>query len=121
MLSGCFSTNRIFTIDLMPLKPYFHGTTSRSGAPFCVEQRLAVQARGEHRQRMHRFVHPQRLHVRPVEHAAWRMPGISCGRSTVVNSTNFAFDDGSKRLSRFASGKPSHGITIDQPSTQRMR
>jgi hypothetical protein len=22
------------TIDLMPLKPYFHGTTSRIGAPF---------------------------------------------------------------------------------------
>ena len=26
---------RIFTIDLMPLNPYFHGTTRRSGAPSC--------------------------------------------------------------------------------------
>src|SRR3546814_20909627 len=34
-VSGIFSTNLISTIDLMPLKPYFHGTTSRSGRPFC--------------------------------------------------------------------------------------
>src|SRR3546814_17943850 len=34
-VSGIFSTNLISTIDLMPLKPYFHGTTRRSGAPFC--------------------------------------------------------------------------------------
>ena len=26
--------NRILTIDLMLLKPYLHGTTSLSGAPF---------------------------------------------------------------------------------------
>ena len=32
--TGCSSTSAIFTIDLMPLKPYFHGTTSRTGAPF---------------------------------------------------------------------------------------
>ena len=32
--TGCFSTSRMRTIDLMLLKPYFHGTTSRSGAPF---------------------------------------------------------------------------------------
>src|SRR5438093_2895012 len=34
VLRGCFSTNRILTIDLTLLKPYFHGTTSRSGLPF---------------------------------------------------------------------------------------
>ena len=34
-VSGMRSTNLISTIDLMLLKPYFHGTTSRSGAPFC--------------------------------------------------------------------------------------
>jgi hypothetical protein len=33
-LSGCFSVKRILTIDLMLLKPYFHGTTRRIGAPF---------------------------------------------------------------------------------------
>lgn len=31
---GCRSGSVIFTIDLMPLKQYFHGTTSRIGAPF---------------------------------------------------------------------------------------
>ena len=31
---GGRSTKRSFTIDLMLLNPYFHGTTSRIGAPF---------------------------------------------------------------------------------------
>ena len=34
VVGGWRSVKRISTIDLMPLKPYFHGTTSRSGAPF---------------------------------------------------------------------------------------
>ena len=34
-VGGCFSTKRILTMDLMLLKPYFHGTTKRIGAPFC--------------------------------------------------------------------------------------
>ncbi len=33
-MGGCLSTKRIFTIDLALLKPYFHGTTMRTGAPF---------------------------------------------------------------------------------------
>ena len=32
--AAAVSVKRISTIDLMPLKPYFQGTTSRSGAPF---------------------------------------------------------------------------------------
>ena len=32
---GSCSMKRILTIDLADLKPYFHGTTSRTGAPFC--------------------------------------------------------------------------------------
>ena len=35
LVNGMRSTKVIATIDLMPLKPYFHGTTSRSGAPSC--------------------------------------------------------------------------------------
>ena len=31
---GAESTKRILTSDFPPLKPYFHGTTSRIGAPF---------------------------------------------------------------------------------------
>ena len=33
-VGGWRSVKRISTIDLMLLKPYFQGTTSRSGAPF---------------------------------------------------------------------------------------
>ena len=33
-VAGILSTKRIRTTDLMLLKPYFHGTTSRNGAPF---------------------------------------------------------------------------------------
>ena len=33
-IGGMVSTSEIRTIDLIDLKPYFHGTTSRIGAPF---------------------------------------------------------------------------------------
>jgi len=39
----------------------------------------------------------------------------------VVKATYLAFEVGSKRRSTSASGTPFHGITIDQPSTQRRR
>ena len=48
-----------------------------------------------------------------------RRPGICFASDSVVNSTYFALDVGSQRLMKFASGKPTHGITIDQRSTQR--
>src|SRR5262249_10273002 len=35
VVGGWLETRVILTIDLIPLKPYFQGTTSRSGAPFC--------------------------------------------------------------------------------------
>ena len=50
---------RILTIDLMPLKPYFHGTTSRSGAPFWFGSTLPYRPDGHERQRVHRLVHAQ--------------------------------------------------------------
>lgn len=34
-VGGCCSTNSTRTIDLMLLYPYFHGVTSRTGAPCC--------------------------------------------------------------------------------------
>jgi len=34
VVGGWASTRLMCTIDLMPLNPYFHGTTRRSGAPF---------------------------------------------------------------------------------------
>ena len=54
------SAKRILTIDLMPLKPYFHGTTSRSGAPFWLGSARAVEPDREERQRVHRLVDAQR-------------------------------------------------------------
>jgi len=47
--------------------------------------------------------------------------GVYRGSSSVVNSTKAALDVGSQRLISEASGNPTHGITIDQPSTQRCR
>ena len=34
MVGGSSATKEMRTIDLIDLKPYFHGTTSRIGAPF---------------------------------------------------------------------------------------
>ena len=53
VVAGCSATRRMRTIDLMLLKPYFHGTTRRSGAPFWLGRSRAVQARREERERMH--------------------------------------------------------------------
>ena len=33
VLGGCVAVSVTFTIDLIPLNPYFHGTISRTGAP----------------------------------------------------------------------------------------
>ena len=34
--TGRLSANSMLTIDFTFLKPYFHGATRRSGAPFCL-------------------------------------------------------------------------------------
>ena len=47
------------------------------------------------------------------------MPGICSGSTSVRNSTYLAAPVGSTRLRRADRGYPIHGITIDQPSTQR--
>src|SRR3546814_5749236 len=49
------------------------------------------------------------------------MPGICFGSASEVKATYLAFEVGSNFFSTSPSGTPSHGITIDQPSTQRMR
>jgi hypothetical protein len=53
----------ILTIDLMLLKPYFHGTTRRTGAPSWLRQRLAVHADAEQRQRVHGLIEAQALDI----------------------------------------------------------
>ena len=47
------------------------------------------------------------------------MPGICSGSTSVRNSTYFAAPVGSTRFRRADRGYPIHGMTIDQPSTQR--
>ena len=54
----------------MPLKPYFHGTTSRMGAPSCGGNARPYSPLASNRQRVHRLVHPQALDIRPVQHVA---------------------------------------------------
>ena len=111
---------RILTIDLTPLKPYFQGTTSRSGAPFWFGSILpyrptAISVSG--------CIASSRRSPSTYGHfsTGTRWPGICFGSSSVVNSTNLALPVGSRRLIRSPSGKPSHGMTIDHASTQRMR
>ena len=50
-----------------------------------------------------------------------RSPGICAGSFSVVNCTYFAREVGFSRRTRSPSGKPIHGTTIDQASTQRSR
>ena len=109
-------------MDLMPLKPYFHGTTSLTGAPFWlgrvspyrptasrVSGCMASSSRNPSTYGQARLSSP------PV----W--PGISAGRTTDSNATERALPSGCACFSSDASAKPSHGMTIDHASTQRMR
>ena len=105
----------------MLLKPYFHGTTRRIGAPFCGSSRLAVQAGGQDRQVVHRLVQPQTFDVRPLDSSGLRWPGICCGSSSVLEAHVLGVAGRLHLLQQLASGKPCHGMTIDQASTQRSR
>ena len=117
---GCFSTKRIRTSDLALLKPYFHGTTTRTGAPFCagstspyipnVSSVSGCMASSIRRP----SVYGQSITGAPS-------PGICFRSASVTNSTNLALPVGSTRLISSDSGKPTHGTTADQASTQRSR
>src|SRR5215472_14965833 len=63
VVGGCFSTNLIFTIDLMLLKPYFHGTTNRTGAPSCFGSASPYMPTQENCQWMHGLIHAQTFHI----------------------------------------------------------
>jgi hypothetical protein len=49
------------------LVPNFHGTRTAIGAPKSLRKHLAIGAQGHQRERMHRLVHAQAFHVRPVD------------------------------------------------------
>src|SRR4051794_33580774 len=107
----------------MPLNPYFHGTTSRNGAPFWFNSvspyrptaSIASGCIASSSRNPSLYGHGS------SRGKADRWPTISCGRYTLVNSTYLADEDGSNRLRQSPRENPSHGITIDQPSTQRIR
>src|SRR5207245_6648296 len=120
---GCSPTRRIRTMDLALLKPYFHGTTTRTGAPFwfgstrpymptvsSVSGCKASSSRSP-------STYGQSSDEYPKNPGFWA--GNWAGSSSVVNSTYFACPVGSTRLRSGASGNPIHGITIDHASTQR--
>ena len=49
------------------------------------------------------------------------LAGSCSGSWSVVNSTYFAFDVGLESFHQVAKRKPTHGMTMDQASTQRRR
>ena len=69
---------------------------------------------------MHRFVDPQALDVRPAKDVAL-LARHPLGVEQSLERDVFAPPIGSTRSSNLASGKPDQGITIDHPSTHRMR
>ncbi len=107
-------------MDLMLLKPYFHGTASLSGAPFWLGNGLPYSpvtrmARGcKASSKRNPSTYGQ-------GNTPERCPGICCTSYNVVNSTYRANDVGSAWFSRALSSNPFHGITMDQASTQRCR
>ena len=120
VVAGRVDCSVIFTIDLIPLKPYFHGTTSRSGAPFwagssCPYRPTAKSVSGCIASSIRRPSMYGQGRTSPF----W--PGIRLGSSSVSNATYSTPPIGSTRSSSLASGNPDQGITIDHPSTQRMR
>src|SRR4051794_39976256 len=120
VVGGSLSVSVIFTIDLMFLKPYFHGTTSLIGAPSCFGSSFPYI--------------PVASIVSGCKASSSRNPS-TYGKSMpaendesiiflsyrVSKATYFAELSGSTASSNFLSGKPTHGITIDHASTQRKR
>ncbi len=97
VVGGSFSTNLIFTIDLMPLNPYFHGVTRRSGAPFWLGNGFPYKPVARS---VSGFIASSMRNPSTYGQVRYglRWPTISSGRNSVSNATNFAFDVGSSLL-----------------------
>ena len=70
---------------------------------------------------MHGFVHAQALDVREREKGVNFCPGICWESRMVSKRTYLASEVGSTNSNNLLKGKPTHGITIDHASTQRIR
>src|SRR5437879_1653421 len=118
-VGGCFSTKRILTIDLMPLKPYFHGTTRRIGAPFWAgntspyspTERIVSGFMASSIRKPSTYGQSKTAHF---------SHGNRFGSCSDTKWINFALPVGSANLTSELNGKPTHGITIDHASTQRI-
>jgi len=70
---------------------------------------------------MHRLRRCAGLRRRAHSRRSVRLPGICLGSRSDLKATYFRARGGLDLLSRSPSGKPTHGMTIDQASTQRIR
>src|ERR1044072_6108032 len=116
---GRLSVNSKRKIDLTDLKPYFHGTARRSGAPICFNAGLPYMpvTRNVSSLLASSMVSPS---VSGHGYQLWRKAGAElswnvCFTPYVAADVSFA------GAIRWHIWKPVHGIVIDHASTQRWR
>src|SRR5678816_4492734 len=116
---GRWSVKLKRTIDLTDLKPYFHGTARRSGAPICFSAGLPYMpvTRKVSSLLASSTVSPS---VYGHGYQTWRKPGASLSWNVCI-TTYFADAVGFANSMSLLIGKPVHGIVIDHASTQRCR
>src|SRR5262249_18908061 len=116
--TGRLSVNAKCTIDLTDLNPYFHGNTSRIGAPSCFGTGLPYMpvTRKASSLAASAIVTPS-TYGQGYQTSFW--PGAVLGSRNVSICTYFAEPSGFAISTKADIGKPLHGTAIDQASTQR--
>ena len=120
VVGGSLATKRILTIDLMLLKPYFHGSVMRTGAPSCggsVSPYMPTETNA--RGCMASSSRSPSTYGNAMP--AWLSDHITLGSYALSNATYLAFGVGSTFLSSALNEYPAHGTTMDHASTQRCR
>src|SRR5215831_5146226 len=111
VVGGSLATSAIFTIDLMLLKPYFHGTTRRIGAPSCGG---SVWPYNPVARIVSGCIASSSLSPSTYGQSStlvfWL--GILFGSKRVSKATYFALERGSTLFRTCDKGKPIQGITI---------
>src|SRR5215216_2900250 len=110
-VAGCWEVSSIRTMDLALLKPYFHGTTIRTGAPCCFSSGWPYipVARNASSLVASASVRPS-VYGHGSDRFDWRP--ASAGRWKVTKRTYRAEGSGSAARSRAARGNPVQGTTI---------
>src|SRR5205814_9396637 len=106
------SVKRIVTIDVPLLKPYFQGTTTRTGAPFWLGSTSPYRPKPSSASGC---IASSMRRPSTYGQSSTREPtyGIVFGSASVTNSTYLALPVGSTRLISSASEWPTQGTTID--------